>query len=151
LRLGYVVVPADVAEAFAAARSVTDRQPPGVDQAILARFMAEGHFARHVRRMRELYAERQDVLVAALRKHLRGLIDVERRPAGMHVIGFLPAGVDDVEVARRAQARGVDAVALSAYYVEAQPRSGLLLGFTADPPDAIREAVRRLREILMRV
>ncbi|MDQ3316832.1 MAG: PLP-dependent aminotransferase family protein [Actinomycetota bacterium] len=76
LRLGYLVVPPDLVDAFTAARELSDRQAPALDQAVLARFMAGGHFARHVRRMRSLYAERQAILVEEAGRHLPELLDV---------------------------------------------------------------------------
>lgn len=67
LRLGYLVAPPELAAAFAAARTIVDRHAPTVEQAALADFIIEGHFARHIRRMRALYAERQALLVEAAR------------------------------------------------------------------------------------
>ncbi len=100
LRLGYLVVPPELVDAFVAARALADRHSPSVTQAALADFIDGGHFARHVRRTRALYAERQAALVRAVRRALRGLLDVTPAEAGMHLLGWLPAGVDDRAAAR---------------------------------------------------
>ncbi len=109
LRLGYPVLPPDLVDAFTAARELSDRQPPGLDQVVLAHFMAEGHFARHVRRMRSLYAARQVLLVEEGGRRLSGLLDVPPAGAGMHLVGRLPAAEDDREASPRAAELGVEA------------------------------------------
>lgn len=148
LRLGYLVVPPDLVDPFSAARELTDRHSPLVEQAVLARFIAEGHFARHLRRMRTLYAGRQDVLVEAAAEDLRGLLDVRPAEAGMHLVGWLPDRTDDREAMRRAAARGVEATALSMYGIEPPARGGLLLGYAAVGEAGIRAGVRRLAAAL---
>jgi GntR family transcriptional regulator/MocR family aminotransferase len=131
LRLGYLVVPPDLVDPFTAARELADRHSPAVDQAVLARFIAEGHFARHVRRTRVLYAARQAALLEAARLYLSGLLDVRPAEAGMHLVGWLHEGADDREAARRAAAQSVETTALSLYGVEPTQRGGLLLGYAA--------------------
>jgi GntR family transcriptional regulator/MocR family aminotransferase len=148
LRLGYLVVPADLADAFVAAKALADRHAPSVEQAVLAEFIVEGYFDRHIRRTRLLYAERQAALVAAAARELGGLLDVGPAEAGMHLVGYLPAGADDHAAARQAAAYGVDAPALSAYALAPQQRAGLLLGYAAFDPAAIDEGVRRLAAAL---
>lgn len=147
LRLGYLVVPPDLAPAFRAARALADRHAPGIEQAILADFIAEGHFARHIRRMRACYAARQAALVAATAP-LAGVLEVEAAAAGMHLVGKLPPGVDDIEVARRAAAAGIVAAPLSAYALRPLERGGLMLGYAAFDEATLRAAVERLRRIL---
>ena len=90
LRLGYLVVPPELVDAFVAARALADRHSPSVTQAALADFIDGGHFARHVRRTRALYAERQAALVHAARRTLGGLLEVAPAEAGMHLMGWLP-------------------------------------------------------------
>ena len=145
LRLGYMVVPAGAVEAFAAARALADRHPPGPSQAVVAEFLAEGHFARHLRRMRMLYAERQAALLSAADRDWRGLLDVSRADAGMHLLAWLPAGWNDSDISNRAAAAGIVAPPLSAYYHRAASApSALLLGYSALNVRKIQEAVRRL-------
>lgn len=148
LRLGYLVVPPDLVDAFTAARELSDRQAPALDQAVLARFMAGGHFARHVRRMRSLYAERQAILVEEAGRHLPGLLDVPPAGAGMHLVGRLPVGEDDREASHRAAERGVEAPPVSLYGTPREGRGGLLLGYAAVGEAEIRQGVRRLAEAL---
>jgi GntR family transcriptional regulator/MocR family aminotransferase len=148
LRLGYMVVPPDLVDAFAAARALVDCHSPALDQAALADFISAGHFARHIRRMRALYAERQALLVDAARHALAGLLEVQSAEAGMHLVGWLPEGVDDVEASRRAAAYGVGAPPLSMYGLRPLRRGGLLLGFTAVGEKEIRHGVQRLAKAL---
>lgn len=148
LRLGYLVVPPDLVDAFAAARELVDRHSPSLEQAVLAEFMAEGHFARHVRRMRVLYAARQEALIEAAERELSGLLDIRPAEAGMHVVGWLPYGADDREASRRAAASGVEAAALSRHAIKAPLPAGLLLGYAAYEEAEIRSGARRLAEAL---
>jgi GntR family transcriptional regulator/MocR family aminotransferase len=145
-------VPPELVDAFIAARALADRHSPSVTQAALADFIDGGHFARHVRRTRALYAERQAALVRAARRTLGGLLEVAPAEAGMHLMGWLPAGVDDRAAARAALARGVDVPPLSAY--RARParsdRGGLMLGYAAYPPGEIDAACDRLAAALRR-
>lgn len=147
LRLGYLVVPPELVDAFIAARALADRHSPSVTQAALADFIDGGHFARHVRRTRALYAERQAALVHAARRTLGGLLEVAPAEAGMHLMGWLRTGVDDRAAARAALTRAVDVPPLSAY--RARPtrpseRGGLMLGYAAYAPREIDEACGRL-------
>jgi GntR family transcriptional regulator/MocR family aminotransferase len=148
LRLGYLVAPRDLAPVFVAARALADRHAPTVEQAALADFIGEGHFARHLRRTRALYAERQSALVEAAGQHLAGLLEVAPADAGMHLVGRLPPGRDDRAAARLAAAQGVEAPPLSAYSLQAQPPSGLILGYAAFSRSAIFEGARRLAAAL---
>jgi GntR family transcriptional regulator/MocR family aminotransferase len=144
LRLGYLILPPGLVEPVTGARALIDRHSPLIDQAVLADFIAEGHFARHIRRMRALYAQRHQTFIEAARKELGGLLEVEPQDAGMHLVGWLPEGMDDAAASRSAFAHGVEAPPLSAYAMERPARGGLLLGFTATGPREIRDGVRRL-------
>ena len=143
LRLGYLVVPRDLVARFRNLRAATDIFPPPLPQAVVAEFITEGHFARHVRRMRATYAERRRVLVAALNRALPGARIVGDE-AGMHLVVLLGPGVNDEEIARRAAERGISAAPLSENYVGSARDSGLVLGFGGTRPREISEAVRVL-------
>jgi GntR family transcriptional regulator/MocR family aminotransferase len=149
LRMGYMVVPAAVVDAFAAARALADRHPPGPSQAVVAEFLSEGHFARHIRRMRTLYAERQAALVSAARRHFTGLLELSPADAGMHLVAWLPDGVDDREASRRAAAAGVSAPALSRYSVRAAVSPALLLGYAALNNRTIGQGAERLASAML--
>lgn len=144
LRLAYLVVPPGLADAFIAAKAFADVQCPPLEQAVLADFVAAGHFARHVRKTRVLYARRQALLVEHARRELVGMLDVRPMSAGMHLVGFLPPGTDDRAASRRAWAAGVDAVPLSVVATAAAVPPALLLGYAGVPDDQIAEGVRRL-------
>jgi GntR family transcriptional regulator/MocR family aminotransferase len=148
LRLGYLVVPPDLVEAFTAARMLADRHSPSMDQAVLAEFLAQGHFARHIRRMRVLYAERQAALVEAAQRELGGLLEVRPTEAGMHLVGWLPAGVDDKIASQRAKLYDVEAPPLSSYSSEPLERGGLVLGYAGVDADEIAAGTRRLAKAL---
>jgi len=148
LRLGYLVVPADLVEAFAKARAFVDRQSPIPEQVILAHFMEEGHFTRHIRRMRMLYAERQEALIKAARKHLSGLLDIFPADAGMHVMGWLQGTLDDRQASRMALEHGIEAPPLSAYCLEPYHRQGLLLGYAAFNEQEINDGIKQLAAAL---
>ena len=140
LRLGYLVVPPDLVPAFEAAKSVATRHAPLLDQAVLCDFIAEGHFGRHLRRMREIYAERLSVLLDAA----RGLLDFSNVEAGLQTAGWLPEGLDGRTVARAAAERKVEVTPLSRYSRGPMERDGLQLGFAAVDPREIRRGVRDL-------
>src|SRR5215208_5088368 len=96
LRLGFAVLPERLVDAFAAGRSLSDRHPPTLQLAVLAEFILEGYFAHHVRRMRQVYAERISILVEAAKRRLEGLIDVAHAASRMRTIGWLREGESDV-------------------------------------------------------
>ncbi|HET9011550.1 MAG TPA: PLP-dependent aminotransferase family protein [Gemmatimonadaceae bacterium] len=148
LRLGYVVVPTRLVDAFRMARLVADRHSSIVEQAVLAEFITGGHYARHVRRMRALYAERQDALLDAARTHLGGLVDVRPTDAGMDVVAWLPPGVDDRAVERAALDVGVEARPLSPFSQAPLERGALLLNFAGYEPGALRAAMKLLAVVV---
>ena len=148
LRLGYIVVPASLVDAFRGAKAVVDRHCPTVEQAVLAEFIAEGHLARHIRRMRMLYLERKDALLEILRRELAGAVEVRSHEAGMHVVGWLKKGERDSVVSRRALELGVEAPALTSYREKPGGRGGLVLGYAAYSEPQLRSAVRILAKAM---
>jgi GntR family transcriptional regulator / MocR family aminotransferase len=130
---------------------MTDRQNPTIDQAALASFISDGHLSRHIRRMRSLYAARQTALLDLARRHLTGLLQLEPTDSGMHVVGWLPDGVDDRAVAQRARTAGLDVAPLSVHYLETPRRPGLLLGFAPFDESKLADGVVRLTALLRSV
>lgn len=149
LRLGFVVVPPALVEAFAMARAITDRHAPGDTQAVLARFIAEGHLLRHLRRVRDLYQHRQQVLIGTLADASNGLWQLSPSDRGMHLLHEAPADTDDERLARSAQAAGVMLAPLSRYAV-ASPRRGWLLGYAGYAETEIRSAARVVGALALR-
>lgn len=148
LRLGYLVVPDDLVERVAAVLSVTSRHAPVEEQAIVCDFLTEGHFGRHLRRMRGVYAERVGALLDGARHHLAGLLDVCEIEAGLQTAGWLRAGLTG-EAAQRAAARHeVEVVPLSEYRCGGPVAEGLQLGFAAVDEKQIRRGVERLARAL---
>ncbi len=148
LRMGYMVVPPALWDRFVRLREALDIFSPTLSQAVLADFLREGHFARHLRRMRKLYLGRRNALVERIRARLGDLLTIHSAEAGLHLSAFLPPGVDDREVLRRAAAMGVTATALSTCYAGRRARSGLILGFGGSDERRIGEAVETLREVI---
>lgn len=148
LRLGFLVAPADLVDAFVAARAVSDRHLNTLEQAVLADFISEGHFDQHLRRMRTLYAERQAALIEAAEHLWAGLIEIQPGHAGLHVVGRLEPGIDGKRIARQADAAGVTSVPLSAFAVRPLSRDGLALGYAAYTPRELRKAAAKLAPIL---
>ncbi len=144
LRLGYVVVPIDLVDAFIAAQIVLSHGTPYLPQVVLAEFMEDGGFATHIRKMRVVYAERQILLLGSLRRKAAGLLEAQASEAGMHLMAWLPEGMDDLRASRRLWAAGIEAIPLSIYCSTPYPRQGLLLGFTGVRPEEIEPGVETL-------
>jgi GntR family transcriptional regulator/MocR family aminotransferase len=145
LRLGYVVVPKDLIPAFSAARDAADIFSSTLYQAVLTDFIREGHFARHIRRMRMLYMERRRALVNAIQIQMGDMAEVLGAEAGMHLVVLLPRGADDVAVSRKAAQRGISAMPLSVCYSKAPTRNGLILGYGGANAHQIHDGIRKLR------
>ena len=148
LRVGYVVVPPTLWHRLLQSRFAFDLFAPTLYQRALAEFLEEGHFARHLRRMRSAYLERRDALLHGLAVHCGDLVQVHNSDAGLHVTVLLPEGVDDRDIAVRLGRRGVATLALSTAYVGPTPRHGLLLGFGCAEPERLLEATRVLGDVL---
>jgi GntR family transcriptional regulator/MocR family aminotransferase len=151
LRLAYLVVPLGLRDAFIAVRGLGGHHAPLAPQAILTDFIAQGHYARHLRRMRAIGRERRDALVDAARRELPGLLEIAEAETGLHLVAWLPRGLDDRQVSDAAARQGVEALALSSFYVGACPRPGLVLGYASVPPREIGTAMRRLADAVRSV
>jgi GntR family transcriptional regulator/MocR family aminotransferase len=147
LRLGFIVLPHALAGAFAMARALTDRHAPGDAQDVLARFITEGHLLRHLRRMRELYPQRQQVLIEALAKASNGQLVLQPSEQGMHLLHELPAGHDDLALPARAQEAGLMLAPLSRYTITSR-RRGWLLGYAGYDTAALLAAANKLGKLL---
>jgi GntR family transcriptional regulator / MocR family aminotransferase len=150
LRLGYVVIPPDLVERFVAMRYVIDIFPPYLFQEVIADFIREGHFARHIRRMRLLYSERRRLLVELLRKGLGNTFDIHGTEAGMHLTATFREDRDDVALAEKAAAQGLWLWPLSRSYVTKNIRKGFILGYGNVAAQTMPAAVEKLRSVLAR-
>ena len=148
LRLGYLVVPPDMVDVFAAAESVSTHHPPLLEQAVLCDFITEGHFARHIRRMRELYAERLSVLLEGAREKLSGVLEISTVEAGLQTVGWLKNGMSAEQAAVRAEERNVEVVPLSRYASGRAKQNGIVLGFAAVNPRELRRGIDQLAAAL---
>jgi GntR family transcriptional regulator / MocR family aminotransferase len=148
LRLGYLVVPDSMVDRFAAAQSVSLRHAPLLDQAILCDFITEGHFARHIRRMRELYAERLSIFLELARQHLSERLEIPSVEAGLQTVGWLAPGIRANRVAAEAADRGVEVIPLSRYTKHRYSREGLILGFASVDENELRRGIEELTRVL---
>jgi GntR family transcriptional regulator/MocR family aminotransferase len=144
LRLGYLVLPPDLVDHVSKTLSVTNRHAPLLEQAVLCDFITEGHFGRHLRRMREVYAERLSVLLECARHSLTGLLEISGVEAGLQTAAWLHSGLDSELVAAVAAEREVEVTPLSRYSHGRMEREGLQLGFAAVDSKEIRRGVREL-------
>jgi GntR family transcriptional regulator/MocR family aminotransferase len=144
LRLGYVVVPSDLLHHFEAIQSLTFRHAPLLEQFVLTDFISEGHFGRHLRRMREIYAERLAVLLEEARLRLAGLLEISSVEAGLQTAGRLCGGIDAESAMAAAAKRNVDVTPLGRYSQGGAAPEGLHLGFAAVDAKEIRRGVREL-------
>jgi GntR family transcriptional regulator / MocR family aminotransferase len=118
--------------------------PKRREQLVLCDFMMEGHFARHVRRMREVYAERLSVLLEEARQRLASLQEILKIEAGLQTTGWLRGGISAESAAVAAPKRNVDVTSIGSYSRGRIVPEGLQLGFAAIEPKEIRRGVREL-------
>ena len=148
LRIGYAVLPSTLVDPFLAQRFSVDLHPSGLDQAILCDFIIEGHLGRHVRRMRELYAQRLAALQDGARRFLDGLLEVQPIQAGLNTAGILRNSMTSRQAEAAASARGIEAMALSRFALKRTDVHGLLLGFAAFDQREIRRGIMSLATAL---
>jgi GntR family transcriptional regulator/MocR family aminotransferase len=146
LRLGYIVIPEDLVERFQACRVAMDIGPTTFTQAVMGDFIREGHFSRHIRRMRSLYNERRKALVESLGDEIPGL-EITGTQAGMHLC-TIREGIQDREIADRAAHANLWLVPLSPSYAGKAVRQGFILGFGSTSVEEMPGAVRKLRAAL---
>lgn len=147
LRLGFVVTPPWARSALTAAKHEADSHSATLAQDTLAAFIGEGHLARHVRRMRRIYASRRELLLQILDLSLARWFEIVPGSAGLHLTAFARPGLDVDAIVQRAQQDGVGLHPLRAYYVGRAPRQGLAFGYGAIDEDGIRNGLARLRRI----
>jgi GntR family transcriptional regulator/MocR family aminotransferase len=149
LRLGYIVIPSDLLDRFMSVRRAMDICPPHFYQEVVANFMREGHFARHLRRMRTLYRDRRSALVDSIRQELGPKFEVLGGEAGMHLAMIMPDRNHDLEISERAARQHLWLWPLSPCYAGEASRSGFILGFGSTAIEEIPRAVHKLKNLLI--
>ncbi len=148
LRVGFLVAPPPLVDAIAAARASLAAPASAINQAALTTFIADGHFATHLRRMRAAYRERSEALIAGLRTDCAGALTPDPCDTGMQLTATLDLPLSDVRVREEAAELGVEAAALSDYFIDKPRRAGLVLGFGATRPSAVRAGTRSLAQAI---
>jgi len=150
LRLGYLVLPPGLVQAFTRRRAVDVRHSEVSTQAVMAEFMAAGHFQRHIRRMRRAALSRRNALLAGWPEALPGVGPLPNVAAGLHLTVRVDSVSREQQLLKQAHAVGVEINGLSTYWLPdsstpPDQRAGLVLGFAAVPESGIAQALERLR------
>ena len=148
LRIGYMVLPPALVKPMTYARSIIDGHTPQLDQLTLARFIADGHFAAHVRAMRKVYAVRRDAMAQAVRLHLPHVVTAQLPPGGLQMPCLLHEGRVELDTIRQAARAGIVLPGLSRLYATPPARGGWLLGFAALSPHEVESGIVRLARAL---
>lgn len=149
LRVGYVVLPAQLVDPFVALRYRTDFRNSSFDQAVLCDFIVDGHLARHLRRMRILYAKRLESFAEGARQYLGGLLEISNVRAGLCTIGYLKNGMTSRQAEELAAAQGVEVLAVDRCTLRCPDPNALLLGFGGFDELALRQGLIRLAKALI--
>jgi len=148
LRMGYIVLPPALVDYFLAFSYRTDFRNSSFDQAVLCDFITAGHLARHLRRMRNLYARRLAALIEGGKEHLSGVLELSTVRAGLYTIGFLRNGMTSRQAEKLAAAQGIEVLAVDRYTFRRPDPKGLLIGFAGYDEAAIQEGLIRLSRAL---
>ncbi|MFN7925192.1 MAG: PLP-dependent aminotransferase family protein [Bryobacteraceae bacterium] len=148
VRLGYVVVPEEWVDPVLRLRDAVDRYPPALPQATLAAFLTEGHFTKHLRRMRELYGDRLTALRSNVSRYLGGVLELPQIEAGINIPAFLRNRLTSQQAGDRATRNNIEVWALDRFTFQQPDPSGLVLGFAAFSEREIRKGVVELAQAL---
>ena len=147
LRLAYIVLPTvELVNKLSKVKAILDRQSPIMDQLILSQFIEEGHFIKHVRKMRLLYSERQKILVELMNEKLGGLIETPAEPAGMNLIGWLNPSIDTIKLREEIQKANLNIAFIEDYTIQHKAAAGIKLGYTALSKYKLKIGVEKLAE-----
>jgi GntR family transcriptional regulator/MocR family aminotransferase len=147
LRLGWLVMPADLVDDIAEAKRLADRGSPVLDQLAFADFLERGELDRHLRRMRPVYRRRRDTLIQALREHAPDL-EPAGIAAGLHLIAHLPSDLDETTLVEAAAGRGLAVHGLTPYRISSDGRGALIFGYATLTERTIVEGVEILAEAI---
>jgi GntR family transcriptional regulator/MocR family aminotransferase len=147
LRLGFFLAPTQLVDVFNRVSKALLQGVPSSHQAVVAAFMQEGHFATHIRRMRQIYAERHQVLCDTAQERLGGLLDIVPTDTGLHTIARIPNNLDEVEIATATLEKNVVVTPIKRYCIAPTDQKGLVLGFSGIPPSEIVDGVKTLEKV----
>lgn len=147
-RLGFLVVPNNLIESFKLAKYYADTRTSYLEQATLAAFIADGHYARHVRRVRKVCYERQQALIEAIRRYLPNSFRVEPSDSGIHLVCWLAGHLQEQDIIDKCREVGLGAQPLSRYCQTESTGQAVLLGFADHPASELVEGVRKLAVIM---
>lgn len=148
LRVGYVILPETLVEAFAGARSIIGRNSSSLEQHMIAKYMAEGYFENHIRRIRKTYAENRKLLLQLIHSELP-MLKILPTNQGMHIIALLPSFIKDIQLVALAANSGIGLRAISPmYYNNHEALCGIMLGFGGFTKIQLQEAVATLKTII---
>ncbi len=148
LRIGYVVLPAQLIDPFVAFRYRTDFRNSSFDQAVLCDFIVDGHLARHLRKMRNLYAERLAALMDGATRYLDGLLEISSVRAGLCTIAYIRNELISLHAEQLAAAHGIEVLAVGRCTLKRPDPSALLLGFGGFNELALQQGLIRLAKAL---
>ena len=149
LRLGYLISPPELVDAFTAAQSLLSQNVSPLQQQTLARFMLDGNFNAHIRKMRSLYQQRRDLLVDSLENHLGDVFELAPCTAGMHLVGWLrDESASESSVAKSIWDIGIDCLPVSIYCDKQRVRPGIMFGFACAPEGEIEMGVKKISKAL---
>jgi GntR family transcriptional regulator/MocR family aminotransferase len=143
LRLGFLIAPEQLVDTLVKVRSVMDQHSPSIDQVTLARFITEGFFLSHVKRIRELYAQRREFFITEFQKQLGRYFNLEVTPAGLHFVAWVRQKEDFPLLLRAREKAGIIPAKLSALCIKARLDPALVFGFAAWTQAQIREALTK--------
>ena len=147
IRLGYIVAPRWARQALTFVKQTADWHSPLLMQTVLADFIREGHFLRHLRKMRRVYERRGALLEASLRRHLRGRVEPFASAGGLHLVALCPPGTDVDEIARRCVRGGIVVRSITDCWFDRQRWPMLGLGYGKLQEADIDAAVLKLRDL----
>jgi GntR family transcriptional regulator/MocR family aminotransferase len=147
MRLAFVIVPSDLRDRFLAVHRTTDLHAPLLEQMALADFIGEGHYARHLRRMRTAYRERLEALIDAAGRSCAGALQLREVRTGLHAVADLH-GIREERVYEEARERGIEVTPLGMYFLGRPTMNGLLLGFASTRPEVLRRGMERLAQAI---
>lgn len=149
LRLGYAVLPKVLVAPFCGLRALIDRHPPSADQHVLAAFIQEGYLERHIRRIRNVYAENRQQIIQLIDRYIpKQYAFIESGDQGMHMVLWLTASADDLKIAKIALEAGVSVKAVSPTFSQARKRPGLILGLGDFDLNQLERAIQILSEVI---